>query len=180
MRAGCIDIGSNTTRLLVAERGAGQPIAVVNERALIALDAGGAVEAEPLRSCVALDGDPPAPAQLTTARSLVAEARTAASGGCGPPPAVRRALTVGGGSTALGRILCGTPAEPDGLADALRTLTAVPAAEVAAHHGIEPERARRLPATALLLGALLARLRVSAEPAGGGLREGVIAELLGR
>jgi exopolyphosphatase/guanosine-5'-triphosphate,3'-diphosphate pyrophosphatase len=85
MRAGCIDIGSNTTRLLVADGGPGGLQEVHQERAFTrigqGLAAGGAIPADKIDEVVAVVG-----AQLLIARDLgVAHVRGVATA------AIRRA-----------------------------------------------------------------------------------------
>lgn len=123
-----------------------------------------------------LPSDPPTARQLEAAAELVATALAPHR----PPERPARAWTVGGGTQSLARLLGGRPAEPVTLADTLTTLTAAPAIEVAAAHGLDELRTRMLPAALVLLRAATACLGCSAEPGDGGVREAVIWDLASR
>lgn len=123
-----------------------------------------------------LPDDPPTTAQLEAAAAHAAEGLAAVT----VAPAVGRAWTVGGSAQSLGRLLAGAAADAASLAAALRTLTAADAAAVAAAHGLDERRTRTLPAALVLLAAAIAPLGCPLEPGAGGVREGLILELLAR
>lgn len=119
-------------------------------------------------------GDPPAAAELAALRAGAAAAFAAVR----PPPA-GLALAVGGSATSMRR-LCGATLDAPGLAAALAAVTAGPCAEVAARHGLDPERVRLLPGA---LAVLEQAARVLATPLAlsrGGLREGIILSAIDR
>jgi exopolyphosphatase/guanosine-5'-triphosphate,3'-diphosphate pyrophosphatase len=89
------------------------------------------------------------------------------------------AYAVGGSATSLRRLI-GTVLERDTLARGLQALTSRPSVEVALRLGLHAERARLLPAAILLLDAASRALQAPLQMAGGGLREGVVLEQLGR
>jgi exopolyphosphatase/guanosine-5'-triphosphate,3'-diphosphate pyrophosphatase len=116
--------------------------------------------------------DPPTARELARVREKLAK-RFAAVGA--PQPAV--AYAVGGSTTSMQRLM-GTALDRKALALGLRALATRPAAEVALRLGLHAERARLLPAAILLLDASSRALRAPLQFAGGGLREGVVLELL--
>ena len=93
------------------------------------------------------------------------------------PPGCSRAVAVGGSATSLRR-LAGAELTRAALGDAIEQLLAAPCAEVAARTGLAPERIRLLPAGLLVLEAVAERLDMPLEVVNGGLREGVLLELL--
>jgi len=152
------DVGGGSSELIVGTRGGG-----VSWSRSLALGSGDLAE-EHLRS------DPPRPAEL----SAIGAAVEAALDGVAVPPVVR-AVAVGGSATSLRRLV-GPRLDRDGLARAVATLSAAPAAVVAGQHGLDPERVRLLPAGILVLAAVAARVGPLAV-AEGGLREGLLLEL---
>jgi exopolyphosphatase/guanosine-5'-triphosphate,3'-diphosphate pyrophosphatase len=116
--------------------------------------------------------DPPAAEEIAAMRAEVAQVL----GVLRPPPA-DGAVAVGGTATSTYR-LAGPELRPDSLGRALETLTGNQVADVADRFGIDAERVRLLPAGILLLEELSERLRVPLEIARGGLREGVLIDLL--
>ena len=125
---------------------------------------------------VALRSDPPSSGELRRARAAVANAcaRVAFDG---PVPVA--VLAVGGSATSLGRIT-GRRLDGTSLRRALALLSTVDAAGIAARYGIDPVRARLLPAGLVVLEALAERLGAVIEVGGGGIREGVLLEGLAR
>lgn len=119
-----------------------------------------------------LPSDPPSTIELAAA-TAVAEAALAPYR---PPGTPLRVWTVGGGTQSVSRLLDGRPADRRSLSDALQTVTAAPAIEVAAAHGLDERRTSLLPAALILLRAATAALGRAAEPGAGGVREGAIAE----
>lgn len=132
----------------------------------------------PLGSSVVTDrdlpSDPPTPAELERLRAKLAGAFAPVR-----PPALAAAYAVGGGASSL-RALVGTDLGHDALRRGLKTVVARPSIDVARALGLHVERARLLPAGLLLLDAAARALGTQLRLAGGGLREGVVLELLGR
>ena len=129
----------------------------------------------PIGSAVLADrhlrSDPPAAAEVDAARRQVATCFD----GLSPPP-VDSAVAVGGTATSLGRVL--EPAlDHDTLERGIELLCASPIDALAGRLGLDPERVRLLPAGVLVLQALSERLG-PLRIASGGLREGVILELV--
>jgi exopolyphosphatase/guanosine-5'-triphosphate,3'-diphosphate pyrophosphatase len=120
-----------------------------------------------------LDADPPAPEAVAAARAEAAAAVAAA--GC-PPADV--AWAVGGSATSLRR-LCGEMLTAAALDLALARVTAGPAAQVALDLDLHVERVRLLPAGLVLLAAVATAAQCPLHVGCGGLREGVVLDLLG-
>ncbi len=118
-----------------------------------------------------LRSDPPRADEVDGARQEVA----ATFDGLAAPP-VAGALAVGGTATSLGRVL-GTALDHETLERGIGLLTEQPIAELASRLELDPERVRLLPAGILVLQAVSERLGPLAI-ARGGLREGVILELV--
>jgi exopolyphosphatase/guanosine-5'-triphosphate,3'-diphosphate pyrophosphatase len=93
-----------------------------------------------------------------------------------PAPA-DSAVAVGGTATSLRRLL-GAELSHETLERGIRVLSSTPIGDVAARFELDPERVRLLPAGILVLEALSDCLRMPLRIARGGLREGVILELL--
>jgi exopolyphosphatase/pppGpp-phosphohydrolase len=118
------------------------------------------------------DGRPSA-AALATARSRADAAFAGVT-----PPAVQRVVVVGGSTTSL-RLLSGDALDTAALGRALELLAASTVGEIADRHGLHPERVRTLPAGLVLLVAVARALgEVPLEIGRGGVREGVVLELL--
>ena len=92
-------------------------------------------------------------------------------------PMPKTALAVGGSARGLKRLLGTRTLGEDEFAEALKTLRKQPADDVAAEHGIDPERARTLPAGAVILTEMQRRLAVPLVVGRGGVREGALLEL---
>jgi exopolyphosphatase / guanosine-5'-triphosphate,3'-diphosphate pyrophosphatase len=88
-------------------------------------------------------------------------------------------VAVGGSATSLRRLV-GARLEHETLERGVRVLATHPIAEVARRFELEPERVRLLPAGILILEAISDRLGVPLQIGRGGLREGVILEMIGR
>jgi exopolyphosphatase / guanosine-5'-triphosphate,3'-diphosphate pyrophosphatase len=88
-----------------------------------------------------------------------------------------QAVAVGGSATSL-RTLVGAVLEYETLERAVRVLASDPIIEVAKRFELDPRRVRILPAGVLLLEKLSELLRQPLQIGKGGLREGVILELL--
>jgi exopolyphosphatase / guanosine-5'-triphosphate,3'-diphosphate pyrophosphatase len=89
------------------------------------------------------------------------------------------AVAVGGSATSLRRLV-GARLEHEALERGVRTLASLPVAEVARRFEVEPERARLLPAGIMILEAISEHLGTPLQIGNGGLREGVILELINR
>jgi exopolyphosphatase / guanosine-5'-triphosphate,3'-diphosphate pyrophosphatase len=118
--------------------------------------------------------DPPGKKELAVLRLEARAAVTALT-----PPLPGGAVAVGGTARSL-RKLVGPSLGPDELREAFDLLRRTPAAELAARYGIDRWRAPALPAGAAIVTALQGLLGVPLEVGRGGLREGVLLELLGR
>jgi exopolyphosphatase/guanosine-5'-triphosphate,3'-diphosphate pyrophosphatase len=129
-------------------------------------------------ACVA--EDPPSPGCLAGLHAAAA----AAFAGMSPPP-VELALAVGGSATSL-LVLAGPNPGPEAeaalddrsLRAVLAVLTAEPVAATALRLGLHPERVRVMPAGVTLLARASRVLGAPLRIARGGLREGVILDLL--
>ncbi len=120
-----------------------------------------------------LTGDPPSAAELDRVR---AEA-DAAWEGLGDLPDAELALAVGGSAASLPR-LAGEELDPATVSIAIERLVEGPALDVAEQHALDPRRVRLLPAGLLILESGVRRLRLPLRIGHGGLREGVVLELL--
>jgi exopolyphosphatase / guanosine-5'-triphosphate,3'-diphosphate pyrophosphatase len=121
-----------------------------------------------------LQSDPPAASELEAVRAHatgVFEGLRA--------PAVDRAVACGGSATSLRR-LAGAELSHEPLERAIRVLASAPAAEIGERFELDPERVRLLPAGVLILEAISDCLGLPLTIVGGGIREGVIAELVAR
>lgn len=119
-----------------------------------------------------LHSDPPSRRELANAR---AEAERCLEEMI--PPRPQCALAVGGSARGLARLV-GRQLDEDALAAALRIASERRATKLASAFGFEVERARVLPAGAIILAELVRRLGVPFSLARGGLREGMAVELL--
>jgi exopolyphosphatase / guanosine-5'-triphosphate,3'-diphosphate pyrophosphatase len=119
-----------------------------------------------------LRSDPPSIGELEAVRRHAAGAFE----GLEPPPALS-AVAVGGTATSLRRLL-GAELVHETLERGVRVLSSTPIAEVAQRFELDPERVRLLPAGILVLEAVSDALALPLRIARGGLREGVILELV--
>ena len=154
------DVGGGSTELAIGEPGAG-----VDWSRSWRIGSGSLTEAH-VRS------DPPSARELDAMRGQVNRVLDEAR-----PPSAASAVAVGGTATSTYR-LAGPALDCDSLRRALDELASAPVAEVAARFELDPERVRLLPAGILLLAELSRRLALPLEIARGGLREGVLLELL--
>lgn len=115
--------------------------------------------------------DPPGTHELAAARAQIAVALDGLE-----VPHPRFAVAVGGSAASL-RMLAGPLLGPVAFSSAFGELADQPAAEVARRFGIEPQRARLLPAGLMILEAAAKRFGMPLLVGGGGLREGVVLEL---
>ncbi len=119
-----------------------------------------------------LHSDPPSSAELEQIRRHVA----ATFEGLQPPPA-QSAVAVGGTATSLRRLVGGELAH-ETLERGIRVLSLTPIAEVARRFELDSERVRLLPAGILVLEAISDLLQLPLRIARGGLREGLLLELV--
>jgi exopolyphosphatase / guanosine-5'-triphosphate,3'-diphosphate pyrophosphatase len=119
-----------------------------------------------------LSNDPPSPAELRAVREYIAEFF---DGIAFEQP--DQAVAVGGSATSL-RALVGAALEYETLERAIRVLTGAPIADVAKRFELDPRRVRILPTGVLLLEKLSELLGQPLQIGKGGLREGVILDLL--
>ena len=120
-----------------------------------------------------LNADPPTHAELERVREDVSQAFEPFE-----PVAVDHAVAVGGSASSLLH-LAGAELGPTELVRALDALCAEPAEVIASRVGLDPIRVRLLPAGVMILAELARRLRQSLQICKGGLREGVILEMIG-
>jgi exopolyphosphatase / guanosine-5'-triphosphate,3'-diphosphate pyrophosphatase len=119
-----------------------------------------------------LSNDPPSPAELRAVREYIAEFFDGIEF---EQPG--QAVAVGGSATSL-RTLVGAALEYETLERAIRVLTGAPIADVAKRFELDPRRVRILPTGVLLLEKLSELLGQPLQIGKGGLREGVILDLL--
>ena len=119
-----------------------------------------------------LRSDPPAAGELDRVRQHVAGAFEGLR-----IPAADLAVAVGGSATSLRRLV-GALLEPETLERGLRVLATLPIADVARTYELDPERVKLLPAGMLLLEEASTRMGLPLQIARGGLREGVILEMM--
>jgi exopolyphosphatase/guanosine-5'-triphosphate,3'-diphosphate pyrophosphatase len=119
-----------------------------------------------------LRSDPPSVDELHAVRQHAAGAFEGVDVG---PPTL--AVAVGGSATSLRRLV-GASLEHETLERGVRVLATLPIAEVARRFELEPERVRLLPAGILILEAISDRLGCPLQIGRGGLREGVILEMI--
>jgi exopolyphosphatase/guanosine-5'-triphosphate,3'-diphosphate pyrophosphatase len=119
-----------------------------------------------------LSNDPPSAAELRAVREHIAEVFDGVK--LEHPD---QAVAVGGSATSL-RTLVGAVLEYETLERAIRVLTGAPTRDVAKRFELDPRRVRILPTGVLLLEKLSELLGQPLQIGKGGLREGVILELL--
>jgi exopolyphosphatase/guanosine-5'-triphosphate,3'-diphosphate pyrophosphatase len=119
-----------------------------------------------------LRSDPPAVDELEKLRRHV----EGTFEGLEPPPA-SSAVAVGGTATSLRRLV-GAELEHETLERGIRVLSSTPIAEVAERFELDAERVRLLPAGILILEATSDLLGLPLRIARGGLREGILLELV--
>lgn len=160
-RLAVIDVGGGSTEIAIGTAGG----SVVH------------VESIPVGSSVLaerhLASDPPSAAELEAVRDEVSAAFERFE-----PPAVDHAVAVGGSASSLLH-LAGVELGPTELARALDQLCAEPAEVLGSRVSLDPIRVRLLPAGVLVLAELARQLRQPLRICKGGLREGVILEMMG-
>jgi exopolyphosphatase/guanosine-5'-triphosphate,3'-diphosphate pyrophosphatase len=162
---GVLDVGGGSSEVVIA-----RPGAEITWWVSLALGSG-------VLSATHLHHDPPTAGELSTARAEVAAVteRVAWDG-----PRAGLVLAVGGSATSLCRLAGAARLDAGAFAGALEILTAQPARRIAEEHGIDPVRARLLPAGLLILESLVTRLGHAVEVVRGGIREGVLLEAFAR
>jgi exopolyphosphatase / guanosine-5'-triphosphate,3'-diphosphate pyrophosphatase len=155
-----IDVGGGSTEIAI-----GEPDGAMAWSASFRIGSGFLADAY-LRS------DPPSVDELEKVRRHVAGTFE----GLEPPPAAS-AVAVGGTATSLRRLL-GAELSHETLERGIRVLCTTPIAEVAARFELDVERIRLLPAGILVLEAISDLLELPVRIARGGLREGVLLELV--
>ncbi|MGH2744841.1 MAG: hypothetical protein ACRDLY_11810 [Thermoleophilaceae bacterium] len=155
-----IDVGGGSSEIAI-----GEPHGVMTWSASFRIGSGFLADAY-LRS------DPPSVDELEKVRRHVAGTFE----GLAPPPA-DGAVAVGGTATSLRRLL-GAELVHETLERGIRVLCTTPIAEVAARFELDPERIRLLPAGILVLEAMSDLLGLPLRIARGGLREGVLLEMV--
>jgi exopolyphosphatase/guanosine-5'-triphosphate,3'-diphosphate pyrophosphatase len=155
-----IDVGGGSSEIAI-----GEPDGVMAWSASFRIGSG-------LLADAYLRSDPPSVDQFEAVRRHVAGTFE----GLAPPPA-RDAVAVGGTATSLRRLL-GAELSHDTLERALGVLSTTPIADVAARFELDSERIRLLPAGILVLEAISDLLALPVRIARGGLREGVLLELV--
>lgn len=158
-RVAVVDVGGGSTEIAVGTLAGG-----VEWSASVPVGSSSLADAH-------LRADPPSPEEL---RALDEDARRIFAGA--HPPHSDVGLAVGGSATSVARLV-GGEIDAGSAARVTALLTAAPSADVAAEHGLEPERVRLLPAGLALLAAVADRLACSLTVGQGGLREGVCIEL---
>jgi exopolyphosphatase/guanosine-5'-triphosphate,3'-diphosphate pyrophosphatase len=120
-----------------------------------------------------LRSDPPAVAELNAVRQHVAGVFEGLA-----LPQAGSAVAVGGSATSLRRLV-GASLEHETFERALRLLASTSVGEIARRFELDPERVHLLPAGILLFEEISDRLGLPIQVGRGGLREGVILELIG-
>jgi exopolyphosphatase/guanosine-5'-triphosphate,3'-diphosphate pyrophosphatase len=120
-----------------------------------------------------LTNDPPSPAEIRGLRDHIGDF----FGDVEIDPKPAQAVAVGGSATSL-RTLVGAVLEYETLERAVRVLATDPIADVAKRFELDPRRVRILPAGVLILEKLSELLGQPLQIGKGGLREGVILDLL--
>jgi len=123
----------------------------------------------------AFDRDPPGKKAVSAARRLVAEQFDGLA-----PPLPKHAIVVGGSARGLRRLAGTRTLQRQHVDVVVRQLRKRPSIEIAAAHGIDPERARTLLAGALIISHLQLRLAVPFVIGRGGVREGAALALAAR
>jgi exopolyphosphatase/guanosine-5'-triphosphate,3'-diphosphate pyrophosphatase len=155
-----VDVGGGSTEIAVGSVGGGVS-------AVASIPVGSSLLAEQH-----LSQDPPTAPELDALRGSVARAFQGYE-----PQAVDHAVAVGGSASSLLH-LAGAQLGPTELGRALDVLCGEPAEILGSRIGLDPIRVRLLPAGVLILAELAERLRQPLRICRGGLREGVIIEMM--
>lgn len=155
---GVVDVGGGSSELVV-----GRPPDRVRWWASLAL---GSSELTRVRLC----SDPPTATELSGAREQIAGALRGLA-----VPAPLAAAAVGSSAASLSRV-AGTRLSSQALNRALALLSGARSSEIARRFGIDPERARLLPAGLLILEGVAQVFGTPLLIGQGGIREGVLLE----
>ena len=155
-----IDVGGGSTELAV-----GEPDGTVAWSGSFRIGSGFLADAY-------LQSDPPSVGELASVRSHVEGTFEGLT-----PPEADSAVAVGGTATSLRRLV-GAELSYETLERGIRVMSLTPIAEVAERFELDPERVRLLPAGILVLATLSKCLDLPLRIARGGLREGVLLELV--
>jgi exopolyphosphatase / guanosine-5'-triphosphate,3'-diphosphate pyrophosphatase len=159
---GVVDVGGGSAEVII-----GHPAEGV--RSVRSFKIGSGALADEL-----LGSDPPSRAEIRTVRERIGELLEGVE--------IERpdqAVAVGGSATSL-RALVGARLDDETLERAVGVLAGSPIAEVARRFELDPRRVRILPAGVLLLEKLSELLGRPLQIGKGGLREGIILDLIGR
>src|SRR6266513_2744742 len=157
---GVVDVGGGSTEIVFGSVAAGV-------RAVHSFKIGSGALADDL-----IANDPPAAAEIRAIRDHVADFFEGVE-----LEHPHQAVAVGGSATSL-RTLVGAVLEYETLERAIRVLASDPVAEVAKRFELDPRRVRILPTGVLLLEKLAELVGQPLQIGKGGLREGVILDLL--
>jgi exopolyphosphatase / guanosine-5'-triphosphate,3'-diphosphate pyrophosphatase len=157
---GVVDVGGGSTEVITGTIAGG-----VQEVHSFAVGSG-------LLADTFLSSDPPAASELRAVREHIAEFFEAADF-----PHPEQAVAVGGSATSLRKVV-GAVLEYETLERAMRVFSSDEVAEVARRFELDPTRVRILPTGVLLLEKLSELLGQPLQIGKGGLREGVILDLL--
>jgi exopolyphosphatase / guanosine-5'-triphosphate,3'-diphosphate pyrophosphatase len=159
-RIGVVDVGGGSTEVILGTASAG----------------GEEVRSWPVGSGALADelieSDPPSPAEIRRVRDRIDDVFAGVE-----LQRPEHAVAVGGSATSLRRLV-GSVLEYETLERGVRVLTGDPAADVAKRFELDPVRVRILPTGVLLLEKLSDLLGQPLQIGKGGLREGVVLDLL--
>jgi exopolyphosphatase / guanosine-5'-triphosphate,3'-diphosphate pyrophosphatase len=157
---GVVDVGGGSTEVITGTIGQG-----VEEVRSFSIGSGSLADNF-------LAGDPPAPSELRAVREHIAEFFEGIE-----LPTPEQAVAVGGSATSLRKVV-GAVLEYETLERAMRILATDEVADVARRFELDPRRVRILPTGVLLLEKVSELLAQPLQIGKGGLREGVILDLL--
>lgn len=155
-----VDVGGGSTEIVLGSLGEGV-------REVHSFDIGSGSLAEEF-----LSNDPPSAAEIRAIRERVAAVFETSA-----VEQPEQAVAVGGSATSL-RMLVGAVLEYETLERAIRVLTGDRIAVIAKRYGLDPRRVRLLPPGVLLLEKISELLGCPLQIGKGGLRDGVLLDLL--
>jgi exopolyphosphatase / guanosine-5'-triphosphate,3'-diphosphate pyrophosphatase len=157
---GVVDVGGGSSEIVLGSVGAGV-------RVVRSFKIGSGMLADEF-----LANDPPSPSEIRAVRDRISDSFDGVE--IEQPD---QAVAVGGSATSL-RTLVGAVLEYETLERAVRVLSSDPIADVAKRFELDPRRVKILPAGVLLLEKLSELLGQPLQIGKGGLREGIILDLL--